>query len=516
MPTAISGDGTRAISGRTGRAGSLNFAATEKSDANIWEGKLTMTISQRNSAALLLLLCLAPLALALEEGEKFPAFQLDRADGTTWQSSALVGQPKIVLLWATWCPYCRKLMPGIIELHQEFSPRGLEIIGVNFRDEDGDTEAYAADMGIEFDIVVDGDDLATAVGVRGTPTLFVLDREDRVVLRLADSDPDNPELRDTVEALMPPIASAEDPRIGVFRSSVPYPSRFVEVNGSRLHYLDEGDGQTFLFLHGNPTSSYLWRNVMPYVAPNGRIVALDNVGFGLSDKPDLDYTYQTHYTYLEGFIDALDLDDIVFVLHDWGSVLGLDYARQHQNRVRGVVFMEAIVPPSFPMSSLGAFGPAGKLFGQFRTDGIGQQLIMEQNLFVEQILLNGTQTRQLSQREREAYRAPFPTTESRFPVYVWPNELPIAGEPARNVALINAVGDWLENSPTPKLLQYASPGAIIPPTAAAWMAEHYRNIETQFVGYGTHYIQEDNPEAIGRGIVDWYRRQVSGDPGPKE
>lgn len=255
---------------------------------------------------------------------------------------------------------------------------------------------------------------------------------------------------------------------------------------------------------------------MRYVAPSGRVVALDNIGFGRSDKPDLDYTYQTHYAYVEQFIEALDLDDIILVLHDWGSVLGLDYARQHQDRVRGVVFMEAIIPPSFPMPSLDEFGPAGELFGRFRTDGIGQQLIMEQNVFIEQILLNGPQTRKLSQPEREAYRTPFPTPGSGFPVYMWPNELPIAGEPSRNVAVIDAIGEWLETSPTPKLLQYASPGAIIPPTAAAWMAEHYRNIETQFIGYGTHYVQEDNPEAIGRGIADWYRRQFSGTQRPKD
>jgi len=203
-----------------------------------------MSAWQRSAAALIVLLGLAPLAVGVEEGERFPAFQLDRADGSTWRSADHAEQPKIVLFWATWCPYCRKLMPGIVALHEEYSARGLEVVGVNFRDEDGDTEAYAESMDIEFDIVVDGDDLATAVGVRGTPTLFVLDRHDRVVLRLSDSDPENPELREAVEALMPPIAPAADPRIGVFRSDVPYPSRYVEVKGHRLHYLDEGDGQT--------------------------------------------------------------------------------------------------------------------------------------------------------------------------------------------------------------------------------------------------------------------------------
>ncbi|MFV2090925.1 MAG: cupin domain-containing protein, partial [Pseudomonadales bacterium] len=197
------------------------------------------------------------------------------------------------------------------------------------------------------------------------------------------------------------------------------------------------------------------------------------------------------------------------VVLDWGSVLGLDSARQHQDNVRGVVFMEAIIPPSFPMADLTPLGGEEGFIGTFRNPDLGKELLMQQNVFVEQILGNGALTRRLSEEERNVYREPFKTPESRFPIYVWPNELPIAGQPARNVVVINAIGEWLRSSNTPKLLQYASPGVIVPPAAAAWMAENYRNIETQFVGYGAHYIQEDNPEAIGRGIVDWYRRNFS-------
>ena len=465
-----------------------------------------MRLQQIITGALLIISSGSLAAATLDAGDSFPAFELQRTDGSTWRTSDYQGRSKVVIFWATWCPYCRKLMPGIVALHSEFADRGLEIVGVNFRDEDGDIEAYANEMGIEFDLVLEGNELAASVGARGTPTLFVLDGANQIRLRLSDSDPENPELREAVESLMAPIAAATDPRSGVFRSAMPYESRFVTVKGSRMHYVDEGEGQTFLFLHGNPTSSYLWRNVMPHVASLGRVVAADNIGFGKSDKPDLDSTYQTHYSYLEGFIDTLDLDDVILVVHDWGSVLGLDFARQHEDRVRGVVFMEAIVPPSFPMPNLEAFGAAGGLFGQFRTPDIGRELIMNQNLFVEQILINGALTRQLSESERAAYRSPFPTAESRFPVYVWPNELPIAGEPARNVVVVSAVGEWLSRSEMPKLLQYASPGVIIPPAAAAWMTENYRNLEAQFVGYGSHFIQEDNPEAIGRGIADWYRR----------
>ena len=302
------------------------------------------------------------------------------------------------------------------------------------------------------------------------------------------------------------VSEAPDPRAAVFSADFPYESKYVEVEEQRLHYIDKGTGQTFLFLHGNPTSSYLWRNVMRYVEPSGRVVAVDNIGFGKSDKPDLDYTYQTHYKFIDGFIRALDLENLVLVVHDWGSVIGLDYARQNEGNVLGVVFMEAIVPPSFPMPDLTALGGPEGLFAKFRTPDIGKELLINQNLFVEQLLGQGAMTRDLSKAELDSYRAPFMDPTTRFPIYVWPNELPIGGEPSRNVTTVLAVGEWLKTSRTPKLLQYASPGAIVPPQAAQWMAANYANIETQFVGYGAHYIQEDNPEAIGRGIADWYRR----------
>ncbi len=307
-----------------------------------------------------------------------------------------------------------------------------------------------------------------------------------------------------VQAAEPP---SWDPRVGVFSSDFPYTSKFIEIKGHKLHYIDEGKGDTFLFLHGNPTSSYLWRNVMRYVKPAGRIIALDNIGFGKSDKPkDLDYTFQTHYEYVDGFINAMGLKDIIPVVHDWGSVLGLHYAVNNEENVKGIVMMEALIPPAVPMAALKAGNPVGDMMRQLRTPDQGKKLVIEQNFFIEGIMLNSTFTRTMTEEEKNAYRAPFVDPSTRFPIYVWPNELPIAGEPARNVTVVVAVGEWLKKSSTPKLLQYASPGSIVSPVVAQWMVENYRNIEMQFVGYGGHYIQEDNPEAIGRGIVDWHRR----------
>jgi len=300
--------------------------------------------------------------------------------------------------------------------------------------------------------------------------------------------------------------SMQDYRPGVLSAEFPYESKYMEILGSEMHYIDQGEGDVFLFLHGNPTSSYLWRNVMRYVAPHGRIVAVDNIGFGKSDKPDVDYTFQTHLRYTEAFIDALDLRNIILVVHDWGSALGLYYAAGHPDNVTGVVFMEPIIPPAFPMESLDVLGPAADLFRRFRDPVEGKKALIDENLFIEVLLANATIARRMTEEEMDVYRAPFREPESRYPIYMWPNELPVGGTPARNVQVVEQIGEWLRTSDTPKLLQYASPGAIMPPQAAEWAARNFRNIETQFVGYGRHFIQEDNPEAIGRGIVDWYRR----------
>lgn len=302
--------------------------------------------------------------------------------------------------------------------------------------------------------------------------------------------------------------SAPDPRAGVFSTEQAYPSKFAEVDGVQMHYVEGGNskGQVFLFLHGNPTSSYLWRNVMPHVEPFGRVIAVDLIGFGKSDKPDSDYTFQDHSKYVDGFIKTLDLKDIVLVIHDWGSMLGFDYARRHTGNVKGIAFMEALVPPAFPAPSYEAMGPIGDIFRQWRDPETGPALLIDQNMFIEEILLKGALTRELTEAEKDAYRAPFLDPASRKPIYVWPNELPIEGKPARNVEAVLKVGEWLQTSQTPKLLLYARPGAIVSPESAAWMRANYKNIETVFVGYGSHYIQEDNPEVIGRNIADWYDR----------
>ncbi len=279
----------------------------------------------------------------------------------------------------------------------------------------------------------------------------------------------------------------------------PFESRYIEVLGSRLHYVDEGDGEPVLFLHGNPTSSYLWRNIIPFVTDDYRAIAVVLIGMGKSAKPDLDYTYQDHKRYLDAFIEALDLSDITLVIHDWGSVLGFDYAVEHEDNVMGIAFMESIIPPAFPRSE-----PMGGALGRYRSDA-GEELILEQNQFVEQIL-PGSVIRGLTDEEMAYYREPYATPESRLPTLQWPRELPAAGEPARNVEVVTRIGQWMQGTDIPMLFLWARPGALNNEAFAEAMVERVTNIQTAFIGEGRHFIQEDQPEMIGRTLADWRRR----------
>jgi haloalkane dehalogenase len=279
----------------------------------------------------------------------------------------------------------------------------------------------------------------------------------------------------------------------------PFASHYVQVLGSRMHYIDEGEGEPILFIHGNPTSSYLWRNIIPYVASHYRAIAVDLIGMGKSDKPDIAYTFQDHSRYLNTFIEALGLQNVTLVIHDWGTVLGFNYAVEHEDNVVGIAFMEAIVPPAFPRAA-----PMGGALGRFRSDE-GEELILQQNQFVEQILPGGV-VRGLTEAEMEHYREPYPTPESRLPTLQWPRELPAAGEPARNVAVVERVGEWMQQTEVPMLFFWARPGALNNEAFADSMVARVKNIQTTFVGVGRHYIQEDQPEVIGRALADWRRR----------
>src|SRR6266540_1053947 len=259
----------------------------------------------------------------------------------------------------------------------------------------------------------------------------------------------------------------------------PFESRFVEVHGSSMHYVEQGGGVPVLFLHGNPTSSHLWRNVIPHVAAVARCIAVDLIGMGRSDKPDLDYRFVDHSRYLDAAIEALGLENVVVVLHDWGSALGFHYARRHEGNLRGLAFMEAILAP---VPSWEAFPPdARELFQSFRTPEVGWDLIARQNVFVERVL-PGSIIRTLSDEEMERYREPFPDEASRKPVWRWPNEIPIAGEPADVAALVTAYNAWLQETQLPKLLFHASPGALVPGPMLDWARARLPKLETVDLG----------------------------------
>ena len=281
----------------------------------------------------------------------------------------------------------------------------------------------------------------------------------------------------------------------------PYNSKFVTVHGSKMHFIEEGEGDPVLFLHGNPTSSYLWRNIIPYLTPHARCIAPDLIGMGKSDRPDLGYRFFDHAPHVDGFIEAMELENVTLVLHDWGSGLGFHYARRHAGNVRALAFMESIVRPS----SWSAFPKDFKLgFRLMRTPGIGWFMISVMNMFVKQILPQAI-VRELSTEEKAYYGAPYSTIGSRKPVRQWPLEIPIDGKPADMRAVVSDYSRWLQETELPKLLFYASPGGIIEATTLAWCRENLPNLQTVDIGEGIHFVQEDNPHLIGEELANWYQ-----------
>lgn len=294
------------------------------------------------------------------------------------------------------------------------------------------------------------------------------------------------------------------------RVDFPFASRFVEVEDSRLHYVDEGSGpRTFLLLHGQPTSVYLWRNIIPHLSQVGRVVAVDLIGFGKSAKPLIDYRVVDHRRYVEGFIDALQLSDLVLVGHDWGGALGFDYAARHPDNVAGLAFFETLL---YPVRSWDEFpeGPVRDAFVAFRsgtendqTPGSGWDLLVNRSVFLEQILPGGI-LRTLRPEEIAAYAAPFRDPASRKPMWRFPREIPIAGEPADVHEIVLTYDEYLARSPIPKLFLYATPGLASPAAVdKPWVEANVKNVETVDLGEGLHFLQEDYPHEIGRAIARW-------------
>lgn len=278
--------------------------------------------------------------------------------------------------------------------------------------------------------------------------------------------------------------------------------QFIDVQGKSIAYVEMGKGDPIVFQHGNPTSSYLWRNIMPHLADQGRCIAVDLIGMGDSDKldnpgPD-SYRYVEHREYLFAAWQALGVSDrVTLVIHDWGSALGFDWAQQHPDAVLGIAYMEAIVRPvtwdEWPEA-------ARAVFQGFRS-AAGEAMVLDKNMFVERVL-PGSVLRDLTEDEMNVYRRPFLNPgEDRRPTLTWPRQIPIEGEPQDVHDIVAGYSDWIRSSDMPKLFINAEPGAILVGPqrefCRAWKNQQEVTVK------GNHFLQEDSPDEIGKAIVEW-------------
>jgi haloalkane dehalogenase len=288
---------------------------------------------------------------------------------------------------------------------------------------------------------------------------------------------------------------------GTISAADPYRRKRVAVLDSEMAYIDTGSGDPVVFLHGNPTSSYLWRNVSPHVEPVGRCLAPDLIGMGESGPaPSGSYRFADHARYLDAWFDALALTDVVLVVHDWGSGLGFHWARRNPERVRGIAYMEAIVQP---MTFATWPEEARRAFEAMRSDQ-GEELVLRQNMFVEKVVPAGI-LRDLDKETHDAYRRPYlEPGESRRPTLTWPREIPIDGEPADNHEIVAAYGKWLASSDLPKLFVNAEPGRIMLRGDMREVCRAWPN-QREVTVAGLHYAQEDSPREIGQAVAEFVR-----------
>ena len=276
----------------------------------------------------------------------------------------------------------------------------------------------------------------------------------------------------------------------------------ADIHGLTMSYEEVGEGDPIVFLHGNPTSSYLWRNIIPHLSESYRCIAPDLIGMGDSDKvPNSgrdSYTFVEHRKYLDALLDELDLGDgVTFVVHDWGSALGFDWANRHPARVLGIAYMESIVRPvawaDWPTA-------ARSIFGAMRSDA-GDAIILDKNVFVERILPSSI-IRDLTPSEMSVYRSPYLTPgESRRPTLTWPRQIPIDGEPQDVHEIVTSYASWMANNNLPKLFINAEPGSILIGDQRAF-CRTWKN-QTEVTVAGLHFVQEDSPDEIGEAISSW-------------
>jgi len=288
-------------------------------------------------------------------------------------------------------------------------------------------------------------------------------------------------------------------------ASMPYGKCFKSIKGKNIAYIDVGDGAPIVLLHGNPTSSYLWRNVVPHLEGIGRVIVPDLIGHGASEKlPDSEgperYSFEITYEYLAGLLEELNItEDVTLVIHDWGSALGFHWAKHHPEAVKGIAYMEAIVCPvtwdDWPESARG-------IFKGFRSDK-GEDLVLQRNMFVEAVLPSSV-IRQMGEEEMNQYRKAFTRVADRQPTLNWPRQIPIDGEPPHMVDLVASYGEWMAtNQELPKLFINADPGSILTGKARKFCRTWPNQKEVTVAG--THFIQEDSPVEIGIAVAEWLK-----------
>lgn len=288
--------------------------------------------------------------------------------------------------------------------------------------------------------------------------------------------------------------------------ALPYQKQRRRVLGREMAYVEVGAGDPIVLLHGNPTSSYLWRNVLPHLSPRGRCIAPDLIGMGDSDKlPDSgpgSYRFVEHRRYLDALLEALGVHErVTLVIHDWGSALGFDWANRHRQAVKGIAYLEAIVRPQ-SWDHWDKMGPGLRPFLQALRSEAGETMVLRDNLFIERLLPQAV-LRPLSGEEMAQYRRPFAEPgEGRRPTLTWPREIPVDGEPADVAAIVAAYADWLATSRVPKLFVKGEPGAILAVEANLDFVRRWP-AQTEVAVAGVHFLQEDSPDAIGRAIAGW-------------
>jgi haloalkane dehalogenase len=288
-------------------------------------------------------------------------------------------------------------------------------------------------------------------------------------------------------------------------TELPLTKKTVDVLDARIAYHERGEGAPILLLHGNPTSSYLWRDVLPPLEGRGRLIVPDLIGMGDSAKlpnpgPDT-YRFVTHRKYLAAFIDAVigPVQSVTLVVHDWGSALGFDWANHHRERVRGIAYMEGLPRPFAGWEEWSR--KATPIFQGFRS-GKGEELILDRNMFIERVL-PGSVLRKMTDAEMTEYRKPFLEREDRWPTLTWPRQIPIAGEPADVVQIAADYSRWMAENDIPKLFVNAEPGAILIGPVRDFCRQW--NNQTEVTVPGSHFIQEDSGPAIGQAISDWMK-----------